>query len=209
LSMSVAQISGERSVATLTGGTYFGTPEGDAWQIFLSTGFGFGFGYLGKIGAPPVPETYLFQGTAPGKLNLPRPEVPNIGLTAKGSSLLEQPRNELGQFTIKTPGQSAPGFNAVDDFVAQAQANGFEVVAREVSFQTPFGLRRYDLVLRNPLTRATSGIEIKSSMGAMDRWDAAARQQFAADRWINSNGGATAVGGKGPIRIDSTYKILW
>jgi hypothetical protein len=109
----------------------------------------------------------------------------------------------------KTPGQRAPGLSSVDDFVAQAQKNGYEVVGREVTFNTPFGQRRYDLVLRDPRTLRTSGIEIKSSAGAMDRWDAAARQQFAADRWINMNGGATSVGGKGGIAIESTYKIQW
>ena len=92
-----------------------------------------------------------------------------------------------------------------------AKANGYEVVSREVSFNTPFGQRKYDLVLRNPATGATSGVEIKSSAGAMNRWDADARQQFAADSWINMNGGATSVGGagKGGIEIQSTYKIQW
>lgn len=84
-----------------------------------------------------------------------------------------------------------------------------QVVGREVTFITPFGNRRYDLILRNPATNATSGIEIKSSASAMDRWDAAARQQFAADRWINMNGGATSIGGKGGITIESTYKLQW
>jgi hypothetical protein len=120
-----------------------------------------------------------------------------------------QPRNALGQFMSKAPGQRPPGFNAVDDFVTQAQKNGYEVVEREVSFNTPFGQRRYDAVLRDPVTGRTSGIEIKSSAGAMNRGDAAARQQFAADRWINESGGATSVGGKGGITIESTYKIQW
>ena len=69
--------------------------------------------------------------------------------------------------------------------------------------------RRYDLILRNRTTGATSGTEIKSSANAMNRFDAPARQQFAADRWINTNGGATSVGSKGGITIDSTYKIQW
>jgi len=45
----------------------------------------------------------------------------------------------------------------------------------------------------------------------MDRFDAPARQQFAADRWININGGATSVGGVGKSGIDiqSTYKLQW
>jgi hypothetical protein len=104
------------------------------------------------------------------------------------------------------PGDVPPGFNAVEDFANQAQANGYNVLGREVSFDTPFGLRRYDLVLQDPITEATSGIEIKSSEGAFDQWNA---QQFNADRWINLNGGATSIGSKPGITIDSTYKIQW
>jgi hypothetical protein len=118
----------------------------------------------------------------------------------------EQPRNALGQFMPMNPGDVPSGFNAVEDFANQAQANGFNVLGREVSFQTPFGIRRYDLILENPDTEVVSGMEIKSSEGAFDRWNA---QQFNADRWINLNGGATSIGAKSDITIDSTYKILW
>lgn len=124
-------------------------------------------------------------------------------------SSASQPRNALGQFMPKSPGQTPPGQSAVDHFVAQAQRNGYQVMGREVTFKTLFGPRRYDVILRDPVTGRFSGIEIKSSEAAMNRGDAAARQQFAADRWINLNGGATSVGGKGGIIIESTYTIQW
>jgi hypothetical protein len=44
------------------------------------------------------------------------------------------------------PGQAIPGASSVDDFAAQAQKNGFDVLGREISVNTPFGQRRYDLV---------------------------------------------------------------
>jgi hypothetical protein len=37
----------------------------------------------------------------------------------------EQPRNALGQFMPINPGDVPSGFNAVEDFANQAQANGF------------------------------------------------------------------------------------
>lgn len=43
-------------------------------------------------------------------------------VAAKGGT---QPRDVFGKFTSKTPGQKAPGLNSVDDFVDQAQKNGF------------------------------------------------------------------------------------
>ena len=138
--------------------------------------------------------------------------APEVGEGLKGAATksVEQLRNALGQFMTKSPGQTTPGSSAVDDFVAQAEQNGYTVIDREVTFETPFGLRRYDVILENPETGATGGIEIKSSMEAMDRWDAAARQQFAADRWINMlEEGATSIGMKYNITITSTYKILW
>lgn len=100
------------------------------------------------------------------------------------------------------------GARAVDDFIVQAERNGFEVVGREVSFRTPFGNRRMDLVLRNLETGKVGGIEIKSTKGAFDRFDKAARQQFAGDRWINTHG-ADAVGQFEGLSIDHTMKILW
>jgi hypothetical protein len=101
------------------------------------------------------------------------------------------------------------GAQAVDDFIANAEANGAQVAGREVSVQTPFGLRRYDVVLRDPATGALQGVEVKSSVGAFNRFDAAARQQFAADRWVNQYG-ADAVGQNASLgRIQGSSKILW
>lgn len=100
------------------------------------------------------------------------------------------------------------GARAVDDFIAQAEANGMQVVGRETTFRTPFGARRIDVILLNPETGSIGGIEIKSSLGAFNRFDAAARQQFSADRWINTFG-ATSVGEQSGITINSTIKILW
>jgi hypothetical protein len=101
-----------------------------------------------------------------------------------------------------------PGFNAENDSIANAQQNGYVVLGRQVTFNTRFGHRRYDWVLQDPETGLASGIEIKPSEGAMDRWDAVVQQQFSADRWINING-ATSIGSKNGITILSTYKIQW
>ncbi len=121
----------------------------------------------------------------------------------------EQPRNSLGQFASKTrPGQASPGSSAVDDFASTAQKNGYAVLGREVSVRTPFGRRRYDLVVRNgngPIT----GVEIKSSQHAFQRFDAAARQQFAADRWLRMNGGLNAMGNNKGLFIEDCIKISW
>lgn len=100
------------------------------------------------------------------------------------------------------------GARAVDDFMVQAEANGMQVVGREVTFDTPFGARRIDVILRNLETGQVGGVEVKSSLGAFNRFDAAARQQFAADRWINQFG-AEAVGQNAGLRIDNTIKLLW
>lgn len=53
------------------------------------------------------------------------------------------------------------------------------------------------------------GVEIKSSGSAFGRFDAAARQQFAADRWLNSQGGSQAIGKQQGLVIDSAIKVLW
>jgi len=122
----------------------------------------------------------------------------------------EQQRNALGQFMKKgQQGDAAPGSSSVDDFAAHAEGNGFDVMGREVSVNTPYGQRRYDLVIRNRQTRAITGVEIKSSQAAMARFDAGARQQLAADRWLNTRGGADAIGKLKGTRIEDTIKILW
>jgi hypothetical protein len=134
-------------------------------------------------------------------------DAPGRGVRALGA---EQPRNALGQFMSRSrPGQRIPGASAVDDFVAQATDNGFDVVGREITVNTPFGARRYDVVLRNRQTLEVTGIEIKGSEAAFSRFDAPARQQFAADRWLNMQGGLEAVGGHQGLMIDNALKILW
>lgn len=100
------------------------------------------------------------------------------------------------------------GARAVHDFIVQAEANGMQIVGREVTFDTPFGARRMDAILLNPETSEIGGVEIKSSLGAFERFDAAAQQQFSADRWINTFG-AQGVGRSKDIFIDNTVKILW
>jgi hypothetical protein len=124
--------------------------------------------------------------------------------------LVEQPRDNLGRFVSKAnPGLQAPGGSAVDDFERQARQHGFEVVGREVPVNTPFGRRRYDVVLRDPETGRAHGIETKSSWSAFDRFDQPARQQSAADQWLNQVGGANAVGRYEDLYIDSVVKVLW
>jgi hypothetical protein len=100
------------------------------------------------------------------------------------------------------------GARAVDDFIARARACGMEVLGRDVTFKTPFGARRMDVILKNPQTGLIGGVEIKSSVGALNRFDAAARQQFSADRWINTFG-AQGAGRHSDMFIDNTVKILW
>ena len=71
--------------------------------------------------------------------------------------------------------------------------------------------RRYDVVVRDPKTGAAgSGVEIKSSEGAMNRNDESAKQQFRADRWINmQREPIVSIGKREGIPIGSTYKIQW
>jgi hypothetical protein len=122
----------------------------------------------------------------------------------------EQPRNALGQFMSRSgQDQRIPGAPTVDDFVAQAGDSGFDVIGREITVDTPFGARRYDVVLRNRQTLEVTGIEVKSSEAAFSRFDAPARQQFAADRWLNMQGGLEAVGEHQGLMIDSALKIHW
>jgi hypothetical protein len=149
--------------------------------------------------------------TIPGDVNITSDDVAGLENAAPKSGIPgEQPRNALGQFMKKgQPGEAIPGASAVDDFAAQAQRNGFDVVGREVTVDTPFGQRRYDLALRNQQTGAVTGVEIKSSEAAFTRFDAPARQQFAADRWLNARGGAEAVGKLKGTQIDDAIKILW
>ncbi len=109
-----------------------------------------------------------------------------------------------GKFTRGARG----GLDPVDDFIAQAEANGFEVVGREVTFKTPFGTRRADVLLRDA-TGKVHGVEIKSTIREFEKLRP---QQTAADKYIN-RWGASAVGEKakdlGVSRIESMTKILW
>ena len=59
-----------------------------------------------------------------------------------------------------------PGSSAVNDFINQATQNGWTLVDTEVSFDTPFGVRRYDAVLTDP-NEVHWGFEIKSSEGGI------------------------------------------
>jgi RHS repeat-associated protein len=111
---------------------------------------------------------------------------------------------ELPQVTVN----NTVGNAARDDFIANMEANGFILAGKEVYADTPFGERIVDTVWRDPETGLNYGVEIKSSMGALKRFDADARRQFAADRWINYYG-VVAKGRYKGLRIDGTCKILW
>ncbi len=117
----------------------------------------------------------------------------------------EQARDSLGRFMSMSGGEAPPGSLAVDDFINNATQNGYTLLDREVSFNTPFGMRRYDAVLADPVG-VNWGFEIKSSESAFSRWEA---QQFSADRWINMNGGATAIGKQSGLQISGSAKLLW
>lgn len=110
-----------------------------------------------------------------------------------------------GKFTTGPRG----GVDPVDDFIAHAEANGFQLVGREVTFKTPFGNRRADVLLMDPRTGRISGFEVKSSVQEFNRFNPA---QFAADRYINRFG-ANATGEKavelGVSELDNMTKILW
>jgi hypothetical protein len=90
-----------------------------------------------------------------------------MGCVAKGGITLakntgrsvgtEQGRNAAGRFISKAQGEIAPGLSAVDDLVIQAERNGFDVLGRELTFNTPFGPRRYDVVIRNRNSLQTDG----------------------------------------------------
>jgi hypothetical protein len=137
-------------------------------------------------------------------------EVEQTAAVAASKGMLdEQPRDALGRFVSKIhPSQRIPGSTAVDDFAAKAVQNGFDVVGREVSVKTPFGQRRYDIVLRNRETGAVHAVEVKSTLNAFEKFDDEARQQFAADRWVN-RWGADALGQYEGVRIEGSSKVLW
>jgi len=98
---------------------------------------------------------------------------------------------------------------ALDDFIHWAEKYGYDILGRDVSVRTPFGNRKYDVVIQDKVTRAKSAVELKSTPGAMTRWDAPARHQFAADRWVNEYG-ADAIGKNKSIGlIEDTIKLLW
>ena len=63
--------------------------------------------------------------------------------------------------------------------------------------------------LRNRQTGSVHGFEIKSSRAAFDRFDDLARQQFAADRWLNGQGGVNAIGKHEGMQIQDATKLLW
>jgi hypothetical protein len=129
-----------------------------------------------------------------------------LGPETEINVVAEQPRNALGQFVPINGGEVPPGSPAVNDFIQQATQNGWTLVDTEVSFDTPFGVRRYDAVLTDP-NDVNWGFEIKSSEGAFTRWNS---QQFAADRWINmQDNGATAIGKQLNLNIQGSVKVLW
>ncbi len=119
-------------------------------------------------------------------------------------------RTPDGKFSSPNgPGQ--PGKAAVDDFIKHAEANGYEVLGRDVTVRTSLGDRHVDVVLRNPVTGKVGGVEIKSSENAFDKLDDLAHRQAAKDLWINEFGGEV-IGVNAPLglrTLNFTMKILW
>jgi hypothetical protein len=110
-----------------------------------------------------------------------------------------------GKFSVGPRG----GIDPVDDFIAQARANGYEVIGREISVLTPFEMRRVDVVIRNPTTGATGGIELKSSDAEFRKFKP---EQFSADEWINRFGARTTgqnARAAGIRNLNYVVKILW
>ncbi len=99
---------------------------------------------------------------------------------------------------------------AVAHFIAQVEASGLNIAGTNVAVRTPFGTRIYDVVLRHPTTRAVTAVEIKSTRRAFSRFDQAAHQQFAADRWVNTYGADVVGKFKSSIgSIENAIKIYW
>lgn len=95
------------------------------------------------------------------------------------------------------------------NFIQAATEHGFTILGTEVYFDSVFTKgrsRRYDVILQNPKTGYTVGIELKSSTEAFNRNDPFARAQQAADTYYNQGGGWSK---DGKIRIEGTLKILW
>ena len=156
--------------------------------------------------APPSPCQFL-----PAPSGSPRVEALEFEFvfayvnSARRCVFFQLHRSGLGQFTSKIGGQAAPGATAVSEFIQSATQRGWSLVDTEVTFNTPFGQRRYDAVLSD-LAGVNWGFEIKSSAEAFSRWNA---QQFSADRWINMIRGATAVGKQLGLKINGSAKLLW
>jgi hypothetical protein len=219
----------EDAVIVATGSDFNGEPASRAWAAVRLGG-----SYAVRIGARVVTVTKHSDNFADDAVRAVHRETelgpaerrvnfPNHGgefvddslrmreqpLTSFRPPVSEQPRDALGRFSSKThTGQRPPGFSAVDDFASKAENNGFDVVGREVVVNTPFGQRRYDVVLRDRMTGAVHGVEVKSTQSAFEKFDEAARQQFAADRWVN-RWGAEAVGRFKGLRIEGSSKLLW
>ncbi|QDT64699.1 hypothetical protein V22_19400 [Calycomorphotria hydatis] len=154
-----------------------------------------------------VTNAHTYYVSAPGDPRGP----PVLAHNACGvGGKVEQPRDVYGRFRAKkSVGDAIPGSPNVDDFVENARRNGYDVFGTEISVRTPFGLRRYDAVIRNRQTGSVLGVEIKSSRAALTRFDKAARQQKAADIWVRMNGGLQAVGKGIDIMIDDVISLYW
>lgn len=152
-----------------------------------------GLGIAYKTAASLLTYADVARSTLP-----PGARAPGFGWISGG------PKSEVAQVTANRISHA----QAVDDFIANAQASGLQVAGREVTVRTPFGPRRYDVVLRDS-SGALHSVEIKSSAGALKRFDAPARRQVSADRWVNQSG-ADAIGQNASLRrIQSSSRLLW
>jgi hypothetical protein len=68
--------------------------------------------------------------------------------------------------------------DAFRDFVADAIRQGGNIVRTEVNVRTPFGLRRYDLEVRDAAGKLLGYVEAKLGTGRLTPW------QAAKDAWV-------------------------
>ncbi|HXI13733.1 MAG TPA: RHS repeat-associated core domain-containing protein [Thermoanaerobaculia bacterium] len=165
---------------------------------------------VGKLGETKVAQVLATDvGSLLTKRSVQAANVADNAVASLADDTILTPWGTRSRSTGKFVVGERSGLDPVEDFIVQAEANGFEVLGREISFKTPFETRRIDVVLRNQATGQVGGVEIKSSLAEFSKLK---KEQFAADRFINQRG-ATAVGENarqaGIKRIDSVMKILW
>ncbi|WP_379549958.1 LysM peptidoglycan-binding domain-containing protein [Qipengyuania sp. DGS5-3] len=113
------------------------------------------------IGTVPVIGNREIGFSARGSAAL---KASGIGGSGNASALVKHPDGSVrtldGKFA-SISGAPAPGSRAPANFAGFLKSNGVQVVGRELEFNGPLGVRRYDIVTRNP-DGSLHGLEIKT-----------------------------------------------